>query len=81
MLLTDFVCLYNYEFGLSLRKIVRSSVILLLPLFKVNNSVLNWDNIFNLGKLSHSHTTSPITVSDWKHSKYNLMIIYMHTIE
>jgi hypothetical protein len=31
--LTDFVCLYNYEFGLSLCKIVRSSVILLLPLF------------------------------------------------
>ena len=29
----DFVCLYNYEFWLSLCKIVRSSVILLLPLF------------------------------------------------
>jgi hypothetical protein len=32
-LLTDFVCLYNYEFLLSLCKIARSSVILLLPLF------------------------------------------------
>jgi hypothetical protein len=32
-LLTDFVCLYNYEFWLSLYKIVRNSVILLLPLF------------------------------------------------
>jgi hypothetical protein len=32
-LLTDFVCLYIYEFWLSLWKIVRSSVILLLPLF------------------------------------------------
>ena len=31
-LLTDFVCLYTYEFCLSLRKISRSSVILLLPL-------------------------------------------------
>ena len=31
-LLTDFVCLYNYEFLLSLCKIVRSSVISLLPL-------------------------------------------------
>ena len=31
-LLTDFVCLYTYEFLLSLCKIVRSSVILLLPL-------------------------------------------------
>ena len=30
---SSFVCLYNYEFGLSLCKIVRSSVILLLPLF------------------------------------------------
>jgi hypothetical protein len=32
-LLTDFVCLYAYEVWLSLCKIVRSSVILLLPLF------------------------------------------------
>ena len=32
-LLTDFVCLYTYEFWLSLCKIVQSSVILLLPLF------------------------------------------------
>jgi hypothetical protein len=31
-LLTDFVCLYTYEFWLYLCKIVRSSVILLLPL-------------------------------------------------
>jgi hypothetical protein len=37
-LLTDFVCLYNYEFGLSLCKIVRSSVILLLPLLEIDNS-------------------------------------------
>ena len=36
-LLTDFVCLYNYEFGLSLCKIVRSSVILLLPLLTIIN--------------------------------------------
>ena len=33
-LLTDFVCLYNYEFGLFLCNIVRSSVILLLPLLQ-----------------------------------------------
>ena len=31
-LLTDYVCLYTYEFWLSLCKIVRSSVMLLLPL-------------------------------------------------
>ena len=36
--LTDFVCLYNYEFGLSLCKIVRSSVILLLPLFVIHKT-------------------------------------------
>ena len=36
-LLTDFVCLYTYEFWLSLCKIVRSSVILLLPLSTKQN--------------------------------------------
>ena len=40
-LLTDFVCLYTYEFWLSLCKIVRSSVILLLPLFRTI-----WEIIF-----------------------------------
>ena len=40
-LLTDFVCLYNYEFLLSLCKIVRSSVILLLPLFDMYDIILN----------------------------------------
>ena len=38
-LLTDFVCLYNYEFWLSLCKIVRSSVILLLPLFRIHRRI------------------------------------------
>jgi hypothetical protein len=38
-LLTDFVCLYNYEFWLSLCKIVRNSVILLLPLFTLYTHV------------------------------------------
>jgi prepilin signal peptidase PulO-like enzyme (type II secretory pathway) len=41
-LLTDFVCLYNYEFWLSLCKIVRSSVILLLPLFINTRVILFW---------------------------------------
>jgi hypothetical protein len=39
LFLTDFVCLYNYEFGLSLCKIVRSSVILLLPLFTYHRNI------------------------------------------
>ena len=46
-LLTDFFCLYNYEFLLSLCKIVRSSVILLLPLF-IKASVQIWDFMFYL---------------------------------
>ena len=40
-LLTDFVCLYTYEFWLSLCKIVRSSVILLLFLFIFSWSICN----------------------------------------
>ena len=45
-LLTDFVCLYNYEFWLSLCKIVPSSVILLLPLFP---SWFEWSKRFLTG--------------------------------
>jgi hypothetical protein len=39
---TDFVCLYNYEFELSLCKIVRSLVILLLPLLGNRPNVFCW---------------------------------------
>ena len=43
---TDFVCLYNYEFWLSLCKIVRSSVILLLPLFStIFHRVISWCSV------------------------------------
>ena len=42
-LLTDFVCLYNYEFWLSLCKIVRSSIILLLPLCITANTFTGLD--------------------------------------
>ena len=45
-LLTDFVCLYTYEFWLSLCKIVRSSVILLLSLFKNLPSSISRDKEF-----------------------------------
>jgi hypothetical protein len=45
-LLTDFVCLYNYEFGLSLCKIVRSSVTLLLPLLAIVLSVLRCTDFY-----------------------------------
>jgi hypothetical protein len=48
-LLTDFVCLYTYEFLLSLCKIVRSSVILLLPLF----IIFYWTHASKIPNLSH----------------------------
>ena len=38
-LLTDFVCLYTYKFWLSLWKIVRRSLILLLPLLTMNADI------------------------------------------
>jgi hypothetical protein len=66
--LADFVCLYNYEFGLSLCKIVRSSVILLLPLFIRHRLLLvslflmicvlmhNWSFFYNYLKYDLSKT-------------------------
>jgi hypothetical protein len=51
-LLTDFVCLYTYEFWLSLCKIVRSSVILLLPLFEsFTVATMTW--LTDMGYLCH----------------------------
>jgi hypothetical protein len=44
-MLTDLVCLYTYEFWLSLCKIVRNSVILLLPLLSSKSLLIisiNW---------------------------------------
>jgi hypothetical protein len=54
-LLTDFVCLYIYEFGLSLCKIVRSSVILLLPLF-----ILSCCSVVTEYKFHHNVCSSKI---------------------
>jgi hypothetical protein len=45
-LLTDFVCLYNYEFWLSLCKIVRSSVILFLFSYNGVKQILHCVFIF-----------------------------------
>ena len=56
-LLTDFVCLYTYEFWLSLCKIVRSWVILLLPLLDLSQIKYIWNKlimnclVFNLSVL------------------------------
>ena len=51
-LLTDFVCLYTYEFWLSLCKIVRSSVILLLPSLAIVLSVFSYLFLWSLYCLS-----------------------------
>ena len=48
-LLTDFVCLLNYELCLSLWKIARCSVILLLPLFVNNISAISWWSVLFFG--------------------------------
>ena len=55
LLLTDFVCLLTYEFCLSLWKIARCSVILLLPLF---NYVLRCRLRFPIGTINHSKYTN-----------------------
>jgi hypothetical protein len=57
-LLTDFFCFYTYEFWLSLWKIVRSSVILLLPLLTTKISknfknVKNFQKFLNFQKFQH----------------------------
>jgi hypothetical protein len=66
--LTDFVCLYNYEFWLSLCKIVRSSVILLLPLFHHRDAwYLHTDIIWS--KLS-TDIKELYHCSVWYHLKY-----------
>jgi hypothetical protein len=54
-LLTDFVCLYTYEFWLSLWKIVRSSIILLLPLYSTYQVQWGGWNIY----LEPSKSTTP----------------------
>ena len=60
-LLTDFVCLYNYEFGLSLCKIVRSSVILLLPLFVLDqHAELDFNSASSLKQQSSGRHVAPL---------------------
>ena len=76
-LLTDFVCLYNYEFWLSLCKIVRSSVILLLPLFsdecKYDTSWFN-DSMLVLRHFqpSNSRVMSIILIGWWNRNSWKI---------
>ena len=55
-LLTDFVYLYTYEFWLSLCKIVRSSVILLLPLYTATSkqSIENRETVWRSNRLDET---------------------------
>jgi hypothetical protein len=67
-LLTDFVCLYSYEFWLSLCKIVRSSVILLLPLFSsICSDFLDFITTFQTSR-SHCGSEVPaVTITVFKY--------------
>ena len=67
-LLTDFVGLYNYEFWLSLCKIVRSSVILLLPLFTVTSTVDNSSVLVENRLLRAQRLVQIPFCSQWIHS-------------
>jgi hypothetical protein len=63
--LDDFVCLYTYEFWLSLCKIARSSVILLLPLwfdFQQLIHVTYFKNVSFFYKFSSSKTSQTSTL-------------------
>ena len=70
-LLTDFVCLYTYEFWLSLCKIVRSSVILLLPLLASHDGdrkrfiVMTYDFNVPARNLSCYKGSKPLSKKSW----------------
>ena len=82
--LTEFVCLYTYEFWISLWKIVRSSVILLLPLITSNWQTLWRQNISN--KLRHIlkpqlHASVLICADCIERCKsnYHTIVVRLHT--
>jgi hypothetical protein len=75
-LLTDFVCLYNYEFGLSLCKIVRSSVILLLPLFNITCSNESQYTCFIVGYRRRWHFGCKLWWFNFICSKFNKLYNY-----
>ena len=64
-LLTDFICLYIYEFWLSLCKIVRGSVILLLPLFVSEFFKSFWNNLgkFVFRSINYGYKTGQLSIT------------------
>ena len=74
-LLTDFVCLYNYEFWRSLCRIVRSSVILLLPLFVLLDSC--WSIVNEFGGLRHMRVSKWNTFSQKPRQREKTCITYI----
>ena len=76
-LLTDFVCLYTYAFWLSLCKIVRSSVILLLPSFIMSNMKRQTYRKVN-NKLCHIELyIIYYTSQQWEVQTHNKLIPYI----
>ena len=72
-LLTDFVCLYNYEFLLSLCKIARNSIILLLPLLSVIRTK------FQVCKLQLKHMKLTWQTLEWSWARFKIFIVRIIT--
>jgi prepilin signal peptidase PulO-like enzyme (type II secretory pathway) len=73
--LFHFVCLYSYEFWLSLCKIVRSSVILLLPLINYStlySTAITWLQVYARPSIQLHHETT-MHVSCSKQSKHHAL--------
>ena len=75
--LTDFVCLYNYEFGLSLCKIVRSSVILLLPLCSKYNIINGLSYSIHLNLHVEWRGFCPIIYFNYEMARFNFTFVFV----
>ena len=66
---SDFVCLYNYEFWISLCKIVRSSIILLLPLFDIYDTRDNFESYLGGLRFTISKNYYKNILTYWKYCR------------
>jgi hypothetical protein len=77
-LLTDFVCLFTYEFCLSLWKIVRCSVILLLPLSShISTTDCTISYIYMYLKITNWGGEGEVGVNIYSH--HSLLLMYKTT--